>query len=67
MPFNCRAMRFMRAKGEGVADMRVSGSEDMFKSWSCVAAKAGVGRVGLYGRAGLMFREPGCEFDSCKR
>jgi hypothetical protein len=26
MPFIFRAMRFIRAKGEGVAEMRVSGS-----------------------------------------
>jgi hypothetical protein len=31
MPFKCIAILFMRAKGEGVAEMRVSGSgeEDM--------------------------------------
>ena len=29
MRFSCRAMRVMRAKGEGVAEMRVRGSGDM--------------------------------------
>lgn len=29
MPFSWRAMRFIRAKGEGVAEIRVRGSEDM--------------------------------------
>lgn len=40
MPLRVRAMRFMRAKGEGVADMRVRGS-------------VGAGMVEFVGRVGV--------------
>lgn len=32
MPFNCSAIRFMRANGDGVAEMRVRGSAAMVAS-----------------------------------
>ena len=41
MPFKVSAMRFMRAKGDGVADMRVNGDVsvlevDIFAEYSCI-------------------------------